>query len=95
MRLTPTEGGKLRTRPELGQNKPVTLKFPGRDTPVIAEAYACDSSVCIALLPVGPVMREQIAKVSMAQIAYEAGPEAAFAFGAPLDGLAEALAAIK
>ena len=97
--LAATEGGKpmmiLRTRPNLGQNKPVTLKFPGRETPVTAATHACDASVCIALLPVGPVLREQIAKAVTAQISYEADPEAALAFGAPLDGLAEALAAIK
>lgn len=52
----------LRTRPGLGVKKPVMLAFPGRKEPVSVETYACNPGVCIALLPVGPILREQIAK---------------------------------
>jgi len=90
-----TEQGKpimiLRTRPGLGMKKP--LNFPGRTEPVIAETYACDPSVCVALLPVGPVLREQIAKAAIVQISYQDIEN--LAFEAPLQGVSAALAAIK
>jgi hypothetical protein len=70
--LAATENGKpmmiLRTRSELGEGKPVTLSFPSRKEPVTVETNGCDSNVCVALLPVGPVMREQIAKESKVQV---------------------------
>lgn len=97
--LAATEGGKplmiLRTRAGLGQNKPVALKFPARETPVTAETHACDASVCIAFLPVGPVMRQQIVKASTVRISYDVGAEGIMAFDAPLMGVSAALAAIK
>lgn len=97
--LAATEGGKpmmgLRTRPGLGRNKPITLKFPGRDAPVITKTYACDANVCVTYLPVGPVLREQIAKEANVQLSYKDTAEAPLVFEAPLKGLSAALAAIK
>jgi invasion protein IalB len=96
--LAATEGGKpimiLRTRPGLGLKKPVILSFPGGKEPVPVETYACDPGVCIALLPVGPIMREQIGKASTVGISYSEANET-FAFEAPLKGVSAALAAIK
>lgn len=51
-------------------------------------------NVCVALLPVGPVMREQIAKAAIVHISYGAAPES-IALEAPLRGLSTALAAIE
>ena len=97
--LAATEGGKpmmiLRARPGLGQNKPVMMKFPGRDVPVIVETYACDANVCVTYLPVGPVLREQIAKEANVQLSYKDTAETTLVFEAPLKGLSAALAAIK
>lgn len=97
--LAATEGGKplmiLRTRPGLGVKKPVMLSFPGRKEPVSVDTYACDPGVCIALLPVGPIMREQIAKATTVGVSYEAAPAEVLAFDAPLKGVSAALAAIK
>ena len=84
----------LRTRPGLGMKKPIMLTFPGRKEPVMVETYACDPSVCVALLPVGPVMREQIAKAANVQVFYQDTAEP-LAFEAPLKGVSAALAAIK
>jgi invasion protein IalB len=96
--LAATEDGKpimiLRTRPGLGLKAPVMLSFPGRKEPVRVETYACDTGVCIALLPVGPIMREQIGKRVTAGISYSAAGET-IAFEAPLKGMSAALAAIK
>ncbi|ATU92348.1 invasion associated locus B family protein [Phyllobacterium zundukense] len=97
--LAATEGGKplmiLRTRPGLGVKKPVMLTFSSRREPVSVETYACDPGVCIALLPVGPILREQIAKGATVGISYEAAPAEPLAFDAPLKGVSAALAAIK
>lgn len=96
--LAATEGGKpvmiLRTRPGLGSKKPVILSFPGRKEPVSVETHACNPGVCIALLPVGPIMREQIGKAVTVGISYS-GTSETFAFEAPLKGVSAALAAIK
>lgn len=97
--LAATEDGNplmiLRTRPDAGVKKPVILRFPGRKDPVVAETSGCDANVCVAILPVGPIMREQITKAVVAQISYESGSSALLTFKAPLQGLAAAVAAIK
>ncbi|MBZ9654984.1 invasion associated locus B family protein [Phyllobacterium lublinensis] len=97
--LAATEGGKpmmiLRTKPGLGVKKPVKLSFPGRTEPVSVETYACDPLVCVALLPVGPILREHIAKTSMVGVSYGAALGELIAFDVPLKGLSAALAAIK
>ncbi|MGH6861926.1 MAG: invasion associated locus B family protein [Phyllobacterium sp.] len=97
--LAATEEGKplmiLRTRPELGLNKPVTLVFPDRKQPVTGQTHACDSRVCVAFLPVGPIMREEIAKAATVRLSYEPAASEPLVFDAPLQGLAAALAAIK
>ncbi|MEP7456811.1 invasion associated locus B family protein [Phyllobacterium sp. SB3] len=97
--LAATEDGNplmiLRTRPDAGANKRVILHFAGRKDPVIAETSGCDVNVCVAILPVGPIMREQITKAVVARISYEAGSSVVLTFNAPLKGLAAAVAAIK
>jgi invasion protein IalB len=97
--LAATDDGKpiliLRTRPGLGVKQPVTLTFPGRDQPVITETYACDPGVCVALLPVGPIMREQIGKAANVRISYKASEAEVLVFDAPLKDVSVALAAIK
>nr|WP_245426485.1 invasion associated locus B family protein [Phyllobacterium bourgognense] len=97
--LAATENGKplmiLRTRSELGEGKPVTLSFPSRKEPVAVETNGCDSNVCVTYLPVGPVLREQIAKEANVQVSYSATGETTLVFEAPLKGLSAALAAIK
>lgn len=85
----------LRTRPGLGVKKPVMPAFPGRKEPVSVETYACNPGVCIALLPVGPILREQIAKASIVGVSHEAAPAEVLAFDVPLKGVSAALAAIK
>ena len=96
--LAATEQGKpimiLPMRPGLGLKKPVLLTFPGRKEPVAVGTHACDSSVCVALLPVGPALREQIGKAATVQISYST-ETANLAFEAPLKGMSAALAAIK
>jgi invasion protein IalB len=97
--LAATEDGKplmiLRARPGLGPEKPISLTFPGRKEPVLIAAKGCDTNVCLGLLPVGPVLREQIAKAAIVHISYEAVPSQTLEFDAPLQGLSKALAAIK
>ncbi len=97
--LAATEGGKpmmiLRTRAELGEGKPVALNFPGRKEPVATLTDACDANVCVTYLPVGPVLREQIAKEANAQVSYKDTAETTIVFEAPLKGLSATLAAIK
>lgn len=97
--LAATEDGEpmmiLRTRPELGEGKPLALSFAGRKEPVTTLVEACDANVCVTYLPVGPVLREQIAKEANVQVSYKDTPETTLAFEATLKGLAAALAAIK
>jgi invasion protein IalB len=97
--LAATRGGKpmmiLRARPGLGAEKPINLSFSTRKEPVIIATNACDANVCVAYLPVGPVLREQIAKEANVQVSYSDTGETTLVFEAPLKGLSAALAAIK
>jgi invasion protein IalB len=97
--LAATEDGKpmmiLRTRSELGAENPLILSFPGRKEPMTTLTTACDVNVCVAYLPVGPVLREQIAKGANVQVSYNDTAETTLVFEAPLKGLSAALAAIK
>ncbi|TXR47545.1 invasion associated locus B family protein [Phyllobacterium endophyticum] len=97
--LAASEGGKplmiLRTRYEPGASRYLHLELSGRNEPVTIPAEGCDGKVCVAYLPVGPLLREQIAKEADVRISYDDAAGTAIVLDAPLAGLSAALAAIK
>lgn len=96
--LAATEAGDplmiLRVPASVGQDKPVRLAFPGRNKPVLAKTTGCNPDVCVAMVPVGPILRQQIDKATTARISFEVGSDHV-ALDAPFKGLTSALAAIK
>lgn len=97
--LAAAEDGKpfmiLRTLPNARTAATVSLAFDGRPKPVEVKLDACDTTVCVGLVPVGPILREQISKEATPRISYSVEGGGTVTVEAPLKGLATALAAIK
>jgi invasion protein IalB len=85
----------LRTPPTTVSSKKLQLGFEGRKNPVQVVFDGCNEAVCVATLPVGPILREQIGKGAGTQITYTRDNETSVIVNAPLKGLSSALSAIK
>jgi invasion protein IalB len=93
----------LRTPPQVGEGKPISLSFDDKTKPITITTSGCDQRVCIAMLPVGPRMKGYIEKQAVAEISFgdasagsspDAKPPATVVLHVPLNGLSTALAAI-
>ncbi|OBQ73616.1 invasion associated locus B family protein [Mesorhizobium erdmanii] len=97
--LAATQDGKpymiLRTAPNARSDGAVSLKFDGRDQPVDVHLNGCNEMVCVGMLPVGPLMRQQIAQKATPAISYPTVDGQTVTVTATLKGLSEALAPIK
>ncbi|TIS63378.1 MAG: invasion associated locus B family protein [Mesorhizobium sp.] len=97
--LAADEKGKpfmiLRTPSQTGAGSKLSLKFAGRKQPVDVQLQACDASVCVGYLPVGPVLRGEIGKETTVQVSYSLPSGAAVSLDAPFKGLKTALSTIK
>ncbi|RAZ92940.1 invasion associated locus B family protein [Mesorhizobium hawassense] len=97
--LAADEKGKpfmiLRTPSQTGAGSKLSLKFAGRKLPVDVQLQGCDASVCVAYLPVGPVLRGEIGKETTVGISYSLPSGAAVSLDAPFKGLKTALSTIK
>ncbi|TIR96449.1 MAG: invasion associated locus B family protein, partial [Mesorhizobium sp.] len=97
--LAADEKGKpfmiLRAPSQADAGSKLSLKFAGRKQPVDVQLHACDASVCVGYLPVGPVLREQIGKETTVQVSYSLPSGATVRLDAPLQGLKAALSAIN
>ncbi|GLU28223.1 hypothetical protein Brsp01_34560 [Brucella sp. NBRC 12950] len=85
----------LRVPATASKNNPLAVSFPGHARPVFLTYKGCDNSVCLAMMPVGPVTRENIEKESDVTVAYTISTEQQIEIVVPLKGLREALKAIK
>jgi invasion protein IalB len=96
--LAATQDGKpymiLRTAPNAKSDGLVSLKFDGRD-PIDVHLNGCNEMVCVGMLPVGPVMRQQIVQKATPAISYPTVDGQTITVTATLKGLSEALAPIK
>lgn len=97
--LAANEDGKpfviLRAPTAVGAGNSISLTFAGRSQPVNVKLEACDTSVCVGYLPVGPILRQQIGKNTTVGISYSTPSSPTISVNAPLKGLATALSAIK
>jgi invasion protein IalB len=97
--LAATPEGKpymiLRTAPVAKSDGLVSLKFEGREEPVRVQLDGCNSAVCIGMLPVGPIMREQISKNSAPTVSYPTRDGKTVSVTATLKGLSTAVKAIN
>lgn len=85
----------VRTAPIANADTPVTFAFEGRKQPIKIRLDGCSQSVCIGMLPVGPVMRDQISKNSSPTISFASKAGRTINVVATLKGLSEAVEAIK
>jgi invasion protein IalB len=85
----------LRTAPVARSDGLVSLKFEGRKDPVTIQFDGCNEAVCIGMLPVGPIMREQISKDAASTISYTTTDGRTINVTATLKGLSKAVAAIE
>ncbi len=97
--LAATPEGKpymiLRTAPIAKSDGSVSLKFEGREEPVQVQLDGCNAAVCIGMLPVGPIMREQISKNSAPTVSYQTRDGRTVSVTATLKGLSTAVKAIN
>lgn len=97
--LAADEKGKpfmiLRAPAQLGTANKISLGIAGRERPVDVELTACDDTVCVGYLPVGPILRQQIGKEATINVSYSPPSGAAVSLDAPFKGLKTALSAIN
>ncbi len=86
----------LRTPASAGKGTAIKLSFPDKTKPISAITDACDTKVCVAMLPVGPRMKGYISKRSAVEVSFAAAAAAngRIVFQTTFDGLPQALAAI-
>ena len=93
--LAATEGGKplfiLRAPANVGVDATIDVKLAS-GKPLAAAVQACDAKICVATLPFGRALGNEIARGEPVIISYDAGRPVALS--APLNGLAKAIAAI-
>ncbi|EJN05959.1 invasion associated locus B family protein [Phyllobacterium sp. YR531] len=85
----------VRTAPIADSDSPIAVAFQGRKEPVKIRLDGCNQAVCIGMLPVGPIMREQISKSSSPTISYTTKTGKTISIVAPLSGLSAAVEAIN
>ena len=97
--LAATKDGKpymlLRTAPDARSDGLVSLKFEGREAPIDVRLDGCNGAVCVGMLPVGPIMREQISKNAAPTVAYSTTDGRTVVVTATLKGISSAVQAIK
>ena len=85
----------LRAAPVARSDGRISLKFEGRKEPIQVQLNGCNNTVCVGMLPVGPVMREQISKSTAPTISYPTADGQTISVTANLKGLSTAVKAIN
>ncbi|WP_168878943.1 invasion associated locus B family protein [Rhizobium sp. P28RR-XV] len=97
--LAATKSGEpymiLRTAPVAKSDGRISVKFEGRKEPVQVKLDGCSQTVCVGMLPIGPMMREQISKSTAPAISYSTADGQTISVTANLKGLSTAVKAIK
>jgi invasion protein IalB len=98
--LAATQDGKpymiLRTAPNARSDGLVSLKFDGLGQAIDVHLNGCNEMVCVGMLPVGPVMRQQISRNATPAISYPTvDGKTITVTAATLKGLTEALSPVK
>jgi len=97
--LAATQDGKpymiLRAAPVAKSDGLISLKFEGRKEPVDVQIDGCNEMVCVGMVPVGPIMREQISKDASPEISYPTADGRTISVTATLKGLSTAVEAIN
>ncbi|AYG69797.1 MULTISPECIES: invasion associated locus B family protein [unclassified Rhizobium] len=97
--LAATKGGEpymiLRTAPVAKSDGRISVTFEGRNEPIQVKLDGCSQTVCVGMLPIGPMLREQISKSTAPTISYPTADGQTISVTANLKGLSIAVKAIK
>jgi invasion protein IalB len=97
--LAATKSGEpfmlLRVPASVNQKAPIAVSFPDRAQAVMLRYKGCDDNICLALLPVGPITRENIDKDSNVTVVFSKLDSQKVEITVPLKGLKTALNAIR
>ncbi|MEF0943925.1 invasion associated locus B family protein [Rhizobium sp. BR 362] len=85
----------LRAAPIAKSDGRISVKFEGRQEPIQIKLDGCSPTVCVGMLPIGPVMREQISKSTAPTISYPTADGGTISVTANLKGLSTAVKAIN
>lgn len=85
----------LRAAPVAKSDGGILLQFEGRKEPIQVPFNGCNNTVCVGMLPVGPVLREQISKNTAPTVSYPTADGRTISVTANLKGLSTAVKAIK
>ncbi|XSG81091.1 MAG: invasion associated locus B family protein [Methyloligella sp. ZOD6] len=85
----------LRTAPVADAEGFVSIAFEDRTSPIEVYFDGCNQVVCVGMLPVGPIMRSEIANNASPTITYPTRNGSEITVTAKLAGLASALEAIE
>ena len=96
--LVGTESGKpvfiLRTPAALGTSSIIQLRLTGEKSFVDIKTTACDENICLAMQPVGPVLRKHLEKGSDVVIAFKEEGKDATLIKTTLRGVIDAISNI-
>ncbi len=97
--LAATQSGEpfmlLRVPARADRKKALAIFFPGRETAVNLANKGCDEKVCLALMPVGPLTRENIDKGSDVTVSFALASGEPVRITVPLNGIATAFKAVR
>lgn len=85
----------LRTAPHARNEGLISLEFESRERPVAVQIDGCNRRVCVGMVPVGPILRGEIAEETSPRISYETSHGGSIRIEATLEGLSRALEAIE
>ncbi|MFS8110965.1 invasion associated locus B family protein [Rhizobium jaguaris] len=85
----------MRTAPVAKSDGRISLQFEDRKEPIQVKLDGCSQTVCVGMLPIGPMMREQISKNTAPAISYPTADGRTISVTANLKGLSTAVKAIK
>jgi invasion protein IalB len=85
----------LRTAPVARSDGRISVKFEDRKEPIQVKLDGCSQTVCVGMLPIGPMMREQISKSTAPAISYPTTDGQTISVTANFKGLSSAVKAIK
>ncbi|MBB6486606.1 invasion protein IalB [Rhizobium lusitanum] len=85
----------LRAAPVAKSDGGILLQFEGRKEPIQVRFNGCNNTVCVGMLPVGAVLREQISKNAAPTVSYPTVDGSTISVTVNLKGLSTAVKAIK
>ncbi|WP_332065826.1 invasion associated locus B family protein [Bartonella sp. CB189] len=97
--LVSTKSGQavmlFRTLPKADKNVPIKIFMDGIKKPILIHYTQCNQNICLAQLPVGPVLSKQIEQNKNVCISYKVKEGKTFSFVAPFKGLSAALYSLQ